>query len=68
VDLFLAPSLFSQIEARLSAPPPDESDGPIVPAPRIVRSERRARQKESGVPNVSFRWRESADRSTRARR
>ena len=68
VDLFLAPSLFSQIEERLNASPPVKSDKPVVPAPRIVRSERRARQKESDVPNVSFRWREPASRSNRARR
>jgi HD-GYP domain-containing protein (c-di-GMP phosphodiesterase class II) len=68
VDLFLSPPVFSQIEARLNAPAPDDSEGPILPAPRIVRSERRARQKESGVPNVSFRWREQAGRGDRARR
>ena len=66
-DLFLAPAVFSQIEARLAAKPAEDSE-PTLPAPRIVRSERRARQKESGVPNVSFRWREPAGRSTRASR
>ena len=67
VDLFLAPSLFGRVEERLNATPLAESDKPVVPAPRIVRSERRARQQESDVPNVSFRWREPAGRSTRAR-
>jgi HD-GYP domain-containing protein (c-di-GMP phosphodiesterase class II) len=68
VDLFLAPSLFSQIETRIAAAKPDEGKEPVAPAPRIVRSDRRARQQESSVPNVSFRWREPAGRSTRARR
>lgn len=52
VDLFLSPSVLECVEEQL------RSDGPVVQRPN--RAERRTREPESDVPDVRFRWRETA--------
>ncbi len=59
VDRFLAPDVFARVRQLMEAYAADEADEQAAPPrPRTrPRSERRARQREATVPNVSFRWR-----------
>ncbi|MDF1504840.1 HD domain-containing phosphohydrolase [Roseisolibacter sp. H3M3-2] len=62
--LFLSPPVFAEIRRRMEASARAEArerTAPANPRPRtrgrVSRGERRARQRETPVPNVSFRWR-----------
>jgi putative nucleotidyltransferase with HDIG domain len=53
-DLFLSPEVFASVRYSLEEAGRQET---VPPAPRAASTERRGRQRESGVPSVSFRWR-----------
>lgn len=53
-DLFLSPAVYARVAWRLEEARREQAR---PAAPRAARTERRERKRESGVPNVSFRWR-----------
>jgi putative nucleotidyltransferase with HDIG domain len=53
-DLFLSPEVFARVRRGLEDAGRAETQ---APRPRAAGAERRSRKRESGVPNVSFRWR-----------